>query len=143
MSDLQRLALGREPEAVVDHLGVARDERVAEVHHLAVHRERLDRAVRRVQDRAARRLVDAARLHADVAVLDEVDAADAVLAAESVQPLEQRHRSEPLPVDRDRIAGLEVDLDRLRLVGRLLGGAVSRNMSSGGSAHGSSRMPPS
>ena len=67
------------------------------------------------------RLVDTARLHADVPVLHQVDAADAVLAADPVEPLEQRHRTEPLAVDGHRVAGLELDLDMGREVGRLLG----------------------
>src|SRR5947207_12865148 len=75
---LQRLALGREPEAVVDHLGVPWHERVAQVEHLAVECERLERPARGVQDRAARRLVHAARLHPDESVLDDVRTADAV-----------------------------------------------------------------
>ena len=69
----------------------------------------------------ARRLVHAAGLHADVAVLDEVDAPDPVLPAEPVEPLEERHRSEPLAVDRHGVPGLELDLDRGRHVRRLLG----------------------
>ena len=41
--------------------------------------------VRGVEQGAARRLVDAARLHADHAILDEVDDADAVRAADRVE----------------------------------------------------------
>ena len=82
---LQHFALGREPEAIVDQLGVARHQLVLEVARAAVERDGLDGAMRREQDRAARRLVHAARLHADKAVLDEVDAADAVGLAERVQ----------------------------------------------------------
>ena len=62
---LQHLALRREPEAVIDELGIARHQRVLQMHRLAVERERLDRPVRHIEDGAARRLVDAARLHAD------------------------------------------------------------------------------
>ena len=91
------------------------------MHRLAVERERLDRAVRDMQDGAAGRLVDAARLHADEAVLDQIDAADAVVAAELVEPRQQRRRRQRLAVDRDRVALLEADLDDGRLVGRLLG----------------------
>ena len=49
-----------------------------------------DGAVRVQQDGAAGRLVDAARLHADEAVLDQVEAADAVVAAEVVERRQQR-----------------------------------------------------
>ena len=48
---------------------------------LAVEGERLDGAVGVIEQRATRRLVDAAALHADEAVLDDVDPADAVPAA--------------------------------------------------------------
>ena len=42
-----------------------------------------------VQDRAARCLINAAALHADQTVLDDVEDADAVLAAELVQLLDE------------------------------------------------------
>jgi hypothetical protein len=71
------------------------------------------------QDRAAGRLVDAARLHADEAVLDEIEPADAVVAAELVELGQQRRRRHLLAVDGDRVALLEADLDVGRLVGRL------------------------
>ena len=90
---LQHLALGREPEAVVDQLGVARHQLVLEVRGAAVERDRFDGAVRGEQDGAAGRLVDAARLHADEAVLDQVEPADAVVAAELVERGEQRGRA--------------------------------------------------
>src|SRR6478672_13649296 len=82
---LQHLALGREPEAVVDQLGIARHQLVLEMHRAAVEAEALDAAMRREQDRAARRLVDAARFHADKPVLDEIEPADAVRAAELIE----------------------------------------------------------
>ena len=75
--------------------------------------------MRRVQDRAAGRLVNAARLHADVAVLDQVDAADAVFRADVVQRCQELSRREPLAVHRDRIAASVIDLDVLRPVRRL------------------------
>ena len=72
------------------------------------------------------RLVDAARLHADEAVLDEVEPADAVPPAELVEPGEQRGGRQRLAVDADRVAPLEADLDVFRRVRRLLrvGGAL-------------------
>ena len=73
------------------------------------------------QDRAAGRLVDAARLHPDEAVLDQVEPADAVVVAELVEAGEQGRRRQRLAVDRDGIAALEVDLDDRRLVRRVLG----------------------
>ena len=59
---------------------------------LAVHAQRLQVQVGRVEDRAGRRFVDAARLEADEAVLDDVDAADAVPAGRPVQVLENGQR---------------------------------------------------
>ena len=79
------LGLGRVPEAVVDDLGVARHQRLLDLAHLAVHGERLDVEVSVVEDGAAGRLVDAARLHAHEAVLDDVDATHAVRRADAVQ----------------------------------------------------------
>src|SRR4029450_4313907 len=86
-------------------------------------------------DGASRRLVDAARLHPDVPVLHEVDAADPVLAADAVHPLQERDGAEPLAVDGDGVPRLELDLDHGRHVGRLLGCA-------GGRATGSRGSPP-
>ena len=80
-----------------------------------------DRAVRRKQDRAAGRLVHAARLHADEAVFDQIETADPIVVAELVEGGEQGRGAHRLAVDRDRIAFLERDLDHGRLVGRVLG----------------------
>tara|TARA_R110002020_G_scaffold25127_21_gene81849 strand:- start:1437 stop:2375 length:939 start_codon:yes stop_codon:yes gene_type:complete len=66
-------------------------------------------------------LVDAARLHADEAVLDQVETADAVIAAEIVQRGQQLVRLEGLAVDGDRIAVPEADGDDGGGVGRLFG----------------------
>src|SRR5215813_9632925 len=76
---LQGQALRCEPEPVIDHLRVARNQGIAQVQHLAIQRERLDRPVSRVQNGATGRLVDPAGLHADEAIFHEVDAADAML----------------------------------------------------------------
>src|SRR5207245_381382 len=115
---LQQLALGCEPEAVVDHLGVARHERVAQVEHLAVERDRFERPPRHVQDGADGRLVDTAGFHADETVLDEIHATDAVLTAETVEPRQPRHRRQALAVDHYRVAALEPTLQRHRAARR-------------------------
>ena len=79
-----------------------------------------------VQDDGRGRLVDLAALDADQPVLDVVDPADAVRAAQVVQPLDQRHGAQRLAVDRDRDAALEADddLDRVGRVGRRHGPRV-------------------
>src|SRR3546814_15413953 len=86
--------------------------------HLAVQRDALDRPVGDVQDAAARGLVEAAVLHADEAVLDQVEPADAVGAAELVEPGEHGGRAQALAVDRHGVALLEADLVEGRLVYR-------------------------
>src|SRR3546814_10298671 len=73
---LQHLALRREPEAVVDELGIFRHQLVLEMRRAAIEGDALDAAMRAGIDFAARRFVHAARLQADEAVLDEVEAAD-------------------------------------------------------------------
>ncbi len=83
----QGVHLGRVPEAVVDHLGHFRREAVAQVHQVTIERELLHEAMGIVEDRHAGRLVHAAALHADEAVLDHVDPPDAVAAADGVQLL--------------------------------------------------------
>src|SRR5215831_12672695 len=82
---LQHQPLWREPKSVVDELGVARHQLVLEVCGAAVERDRFDRPMGREQDGAPGGLIDPARLHADEAVFDEVDAADPVIAAELVE----------------------------------------------------------
>ena len=64
--------------------------------HLAVQGDGLQIAVRGAQDGAAGGLVDAAGLHADKTVLHHVQAADAVGAAQCIEPGHQRHRSQAL-----------------------------------------------
>src|SRR6185437_15539647 len=118
---LEHLALGREPEAVIDQLGIARHQLVLQMRGVAVERDAFDAAMRGMEDGAARRLVNAARLHADEAVLDQIEPADAMLAAELVEPRQQRRRRQRLAVDRNRVTVLELDLDIFRLVGRGLG----------------------
>ena len=117
---LEHVALGRVPEAVIDQLGIFRHQRVLEMRRLAVEGQRLHGPVSRQQDRAAGGLVDAARLHPDETVLDEIDAADPVIAAEAVEMGEQGRRAHRLAVDRHRVAMAEADLDEARLVRRVL-----------------------
>ncbi len=76
----------------------------------AVEGDALDRPVGGDQHGAARGFVDAARLHADKAVLDQVEAADSVGAAELVEAGEKRGGREPFAIDRHRVALGEFDL---------------------------------
>src|SRR4028119_2157019 len=85
---LKHLALGREPQPVVDELGIARHQLVLEMRGPAVERQLLDAAVGKVEDRPARRLIHSAALHSDEAILDQIEPADAVALAEGVEPLD-------------------------------------------------------
>ena len=115
---LQREALGAPPVAVVDHAGVARHEVVLEVGDFAVERDRFDGAVGAQQDGAARGFIAAAALHADVAVFHQVEAADAVLAAELVELGEQLVRLHAGAVDGDQVPLLEFQVDVFGGIGR-------------------------
>jgi hypothetical protein len=107
---LQQPALGAEPVAVVDQARVARHQVVLERQHFAVERERLDGAVRAQHDAAARGFVAAARFHADVAVLDQVEPPDAMLAAQAVELCEHVRRAQLLAVHRHDVAAPVIEL---------------------------------
>jgi hypothetical protein len=80
------LPLRAEPEAVVQDLAqLGRHEAVPERTDVAVEREALEVHVSLAQDGRAWRLVATPRLDANESVLDNVDAADTVLAGERVE----------------------------------------------------------
>ena len=92
-SFLQKLALGREVQPVVEHLGVVEgDELVAQRAHFAVEHQAFEVEVGGPQARQPGRFVAAAGLHADEAVFDDVDAADAVAAGDGVDGQEEVER---------------------------------------------------
>src|SRR5438876_8182256 len=66
---LEHLTLRRVPVPVVHHLRIAGNQGVPQVQYLAIERERLDGAMRDVQDRRAWGFIHAARLHGDAAGL--------------------------------------------------------------------------
>ena len=90
----QGVHLRHVPEAVVHHLGHFGAMPIAQVDRLAVERELLDRQVGRVEGRHAGRLVHAAALHADEAVLDDVDPPHAVAAGDLVQLFDHRRAAD-------------------------------------------------
>ena len=96
--------------------------RSLEVHGLLVQRDGFQNIVRLVQDGTAGGLIDAAALHADETVLDDVQQADAVGAAQLVQILDQLDALHLLAVHSGGDALLKVDGDVGRGVGGLLGG---------------------
>ena len=77
---VERGAQRREPEPVVHEARPLVGDDALESRDVARERQALERVVRGVQGDRGRRLVDLARLDADQAVLDVVDAADAVRA---------------------------------------------------------------
>ena len=86
----QVLVQGAEPEAVVDQVGIGLADVRLEPKRVLGERQELDLAVRLVEHDGGRGLVDLARLDADQPVLDVVDPADAVLAGDRVELLDQR-----------------------------------------------------
>ena len=92
------------------------------MHRLLVQRDGFQNIVRLVQDGTAGGLIDAAALHADETVLDDVQQADAVGAAQLVQVLDQLDALHLLAVHSGGDALLKVDGDVGRGVGGLLGG---------------------
>ena len=88
---------------------------------LLVQRDGLQHVDGLVQNGTARGLIDAAALHADQTVLDDVQQADAVLAADLVQVLDQLDCAHLLAVHCGGDALLEVEGDVGRGVGSLLG----------------------
>ena len=107
----ERLAQRREPLAVVHQFAEGHGELLLFVHGHLVEAERLEHAVRLVEDRAARRLIHAAALHADEPVLHNVQNADAVGAAELVELEDDVLGAHLLAVERDGLALLEVERD--------------------------------
>ena len=77
--------------------------------------------MRLLHDRSARGLVAAARLHADVAILDQIEAADAVLAANTVELGERLRRSHRFAVDRDDVTVRIFELEIFCRVGCFFG----------------------
>lgn len=74
-----------------------------------------------VEDGAAGGFVYAAGFHADKSVLDNVDAADAVLATKVIEGGEEYFGRELFAVDADGGALLEFDFYIFRFVGCVLG----------------------
>src|SRR5215467_3024922 len=88
-----------------------------------VERDRLNRSMRRVEDRHPRSLIHTSRLHSNESVLEQVDPSDSMLAADLVQLVQKGRGGQAVPINRHRYPCLEVDLDIARLVGRALGRA--------------------
>src|SRR5256885_14541246 len=116
---VERRPLGGPPAPVVYQVGVTQGQLVLEAQRAAVEHQLLELAVRGVQQGPARCLVHATGLHADQAVLDDVGPADAVLASDGVERLEQLDGTERHAIHGDRRPLLEPDLDDGRQLRRL------------------------
>src|SRR5215813_5147641 len=101
---LQHLALGCEPETVVDQLGIFRHQFVLEVRGTPVERDRFDGAMGCKQDSAAGRLIHPARLDADEPILHHIEPPDAVDPAKLIEARQQCRGRHLLAVDCNRIA---------------------------------------
>src|SRR5690606_37307025 len=101
----------REPHAVVDELAPALLDLALEPGLLALDGDVLQLLVRGDQGDGAGRLVDLAALDAHEAVLDDVDAADALRAGAAVHLLDGLQRRDGYAVDRDGDALLEREDD--------------------------------
>src|SRR5262245_32925016 len=71
--------------------------------------------MRSLQDRDSGSFVNAPRLHADEAILNQIDPADSMRAPQLVKLLQNRHGPQLLSVDLYGFALLETDLDVLGL----------------------------
>src|SRR5262249_35904939 len=111
----QVLMKGAEPQAVVNQVRVFLRHEGLESLRLLRQAQRLQLAMRLVQDHGGRRFVNLPRLDADEPILNVVDAADAMAATDLVKPFEQRDSVNLLAVDSDRPAFLELDLEVRRL----------------------------
>jgi len=108
---LKHLPLGCKPETVVNHVGVAGDQAVAQMHDFAVEGDLLQSAVGVVEDGSGGGLIDAPGLHAHEAVLDDVHPSHGVLAADGVEFPHDVGGGEGFAVDLDGDALLEGDDD--------------------------------
>ena len=96
-----------EPEAVVDQVGIGLADQRLEPERFLGEGEELDLAMGLVEHDGGRGLVDLARLDPDEAVLDVVDPADAVLAGDLVELLDQLDAVELAAAERDGPAAVE------------------------------------
>ncbi len=86
--------------------------------HFAIQRDGFDGPVRLEHNGAARGFVTTARLHAHVAVFDDVRPANAVGAPQGVEPLQHSSGRETLVIDGHDVTLAKGQLDVLRFVRR-------------------------
>lgn len=96
---VQGLLEGREPQAVVDQLGVAGFEAGLLTLEITFQTDRLEVTVSHDQCQGCRALVGLAALDPDPAVLDHVDTAPAIGTDLSVEAVDYRGQRQPFTVD--------------------------------------------
>ncbi len=99
-----------EPKAVVYELCELLSNDVLVLHCVSVEDESFEVFVSSVQDCSAWSLVNASGLHADKTVLDDIDCADAVLAAELVELVEEANCVHLLAVETNWNTFFEIDV---------------------------------
>src|SRR6266851_3343766 len=114
---VQRLALRREPHAVVNKFRIANSEGLLQVRGFAIDGQAFQLAMRGDQQRAAGSFVRAARLHSNQAVFHEVGAANSVTRGNFIQQVQQFNRTELRAVDGNRRARFETNFLFLGFVG--------------------------
>ena len=114
---LEHFAFRAEPEAIVEQLRIFGRQFVLQMRGAAIEGDLFDAAMRHVQDGAARCFVHAAAFHADEAVFDEIEAADAVALAQFIEFCQQVGGGQGHAIDGDRIPGFEVHGDVLGGIG--------------------------
>ena len=102
---------GREPMPVIDKLRVGDAQDVAVISRLPVQTQGFQFPVSRQNQRSSGCFIDAARFHADHAILHHVHAADAVGSPDFVQVFEQLNGWNPMAIQTDGHALLEIDRD--------------------------------
>ena len=124
---VERLGCRGEPLRVVDQLAPALVDVALDAVLFAFEAAVLEFLMRGDQGHGARRLVQLAGLDADQAVLDEVDAADALGSGAAVHLFDGLQRGDVTSVDLDRHTFLELDDDFIfdRREGRVVGVGVA------------------
>ena len=115
------LVVGAEPEPVVDEFRVLLRDVLLEPDLLLGEGHPLERAMGCMEGDGGGGLVELAALDAHEPILDVVDAADAMLAAELVQALDERERRDRRTVEGNGKAVLVADLKVGGLGGGVLG----------------------
>ena len=89
------------------------------MHDLAIHRQRLHLAVRKMQDRSTWGFINATALHPNETVLNHVHAANTMLASDFIEESHHSERVQFFSVHCHTISTLEIEFDHLRFIRRI------------------------